>query len=194
MKILAIDTTVDEPIAILVDGDKLYTARGDHDKPNRTLLPMLEQILDDAKVLLSDVDYFSAVVGAGSFTGIRVGTATMNAISFVTKKPLISVTAFEIMLQDCEQGVALVDALHGAWYVGKKENGVTLCSYAESASDVPASSFVVKRDEVVDFEKKFADILRAKAERGDTVSVLTPLYLRASQAERLFPNGNTPKS
>lgn len=184
MKILAIDTTREQPVAVLISDDTTTVLQGEGDKPNKALMPLIDRILKENGTDVSEIDAFGAVVGAGSFTGIRVGIATVSAFAYALKKPLISVTAFDIITEGKDNALALVDALHGAWYAALKKDGEFSFSYVEADEALPLSETVLKQSEISGYNEKFAHVVRKKFDDGEFVPVLVPLYLRASQAER----------
>lgn len=46
------------------------------------LLPMAEDVLARAHMTLDEIDYYAVTVGPGSFTGVRIGTATVKGLAF----------------------------------------------------------------------------------------------------------------
>ena len=64
---------------------------------SRTLLPMAEQVLDNVGLRPCDLDGFAVAAGPGSFTGIRIGVATVKGLSFGTDKPCVGVSTLEAM-------------------------------------------------------------------------------------------------
>ena len=64
---------------------------------SRTLLPMAEDMLKNAELRLSDVDLIAAAHGPGSFTGIRIGVATVKGLAWAAEKPCVGVSTLEAM-------------------------------------------------------------------------------------------------
>ncbi|MEG1633926.1 MAG: tRNA (adenosine(37)-N6)-threonylcarbamoyltransferase complex dimerization subunit type 1 TsaB [Oscillospiraceae bacterium] len=64
---------------------------------SRTLLPMAEDLLRSTETAMSEVDVFAVSRGPGSFTGIRIGVATLKGLAWATEKPAIGVSTLEAM-------------------------------------------------------------------------------------------------
>ena len=64
---------------------------------SRTLLPMAEDMLKNAALKLSDVDLIAVAHGPGSFTGIRIGVATVKGLAWAAEKPCVGVSTLEAM-------------------------------------------------------------------------------------------------
>lgn len=64
---------------------------------SRTLLPMAEDMLRNAELRLSDVDLIAVAHGPGSFTGIRIGVATVKGLAWAAEKPCVGVSTLEAM-------------------------------------------------------------------------------------------------
>lgn len=93
MKILALDSSGLVASAALVEDDNLiaeYTIQ--YKKTHsQTLLPMLEEIRDMVELDLNTVDAIAVAAGPGSFTGLRIGSATAKGLAFALDKPIIPV-------------------------------------------------------------------------------------------------------
>jgi tRNA threonylcarbamoyladenosine biosynthesis protein TsaB len=59
------------------------------------LLPAIAALLAQAELTLADVDAFAVVHGPGSFTGVRVGLATIKGLAFAAGKPACGVNSLE---------------------------------------------------------------------------------------------------
>ncbi|MEG1986179.1 MAG: tRNA (adenosine(37)-N6)-threonylcarbamoyltransferase complex dimerization subunit type 1 TsaB [Clostridia bacterium] len=185
MRALAIDTTRQMLTVVLVDGDKHFKKVINEGSKKHTslLLLAIETLLTENGLSLSDMDYFGAVIGAGSFTGIRIGVATVNGFAYALKKPLIEVTAFELIAYNKGECVCLIDALHDNYYGAiVKDNEVLSMDFYENGA-VPKGN-VVCQNLTDDYADELSAVLIKKIKRGETKQKLLPIYLRRSQAER----------
>ena len=64
---------------------------------SRKIMPTIADALKKAKVSLARIDCFGVGIGPGSFTGLRVGLATIKGLTFLRNKPVVSVTSLEVM-------------------------------------------------------------------------------------------------
>lgn len=97
MKILALDSSGLVASVALSEDDNLiaeYTIQ--YKKTHsQTLLPMLEEIRNMVELDLSTVDAIAVAAGPGSFTGLRIGSATAKGLAFAMEKPIIPVPTLE---------------------------------------------------------------------------------------------------
>jgi tRNA threonylcarbamoyladenosine biosynthesis protein TsaB len=64
---------------------------------SQTLLPMIDEIAGMLELDLHTIDAIAAAGGPGSFTGLRIGTATAKGLGLALKKPLIHIPTLEAM-------------------------------------------------------------------------------------------------
>ena len=64
---------------------------------SRTLLPMAEDLLKNTETQLRDADVIACAMGPGSFTGIRIGVATVKGLAWALEKPCVGVSTLEAM-------------------------------------------------------------------------------------------------
>jgi len=99
MKVLAVETaTALQSVAILDDGDVL--ARSDQDSKGshaRWLIPAIDRLLAGTGLTLERLDGLAVSIGPGSFTGLRVGLATMMGLRMTTGLPLAGVPTLEAL-------------------------------------------------------------------------------------------------
>lgn len=93
MKLLAIESSgLVASIAVLAD-DKLIGEFTTNLKKthSQTLLPMLDEVVKMSGISLADIDAIVVSGGPGSFTGLRIGSATAKGLGLALDKPLIQV-------------------------------------------------------------------------------------------------------
>ncbi len=97
MRVLAIDTSSDTAtVAVMEDDILLGEYIINHKKTHsQKIMVMIERLLEDLELSVSDIDVFSAAVGPGSFTGLRIGVATIKALAHSVKKPTVGVSTLE---------------------------------------------------------------------------------------------------
>lgn len=101
MKILGIDTTTKFLcLGAYVDG-KPYEYNlevGRH--LSELLAPSIQRVVSALGLKIADIDYFACGLGPGSFTGMRIGLATIKGLSIVRNKPVIGVSSLDILAKN----------------------------------------------------------------------------------------------
>ena len=64
---------------------------------SRTLMPMVEDMLSNCELKMSDIDLVAVARGPGSFTGVRIGVAAAKGLAWGAEKPLCGVSTLEAM-------------------------------------------------------------------------------------------------
>lgn len=186
MRALAIDTTRKVLVIVLIDGDNVYKkiSNESNKKHNSLLLPSIDALLTENNLEIKDIDCFCAVTGPGSFTGIRIGIATINGFAFALNKPVVEVNSFELIAYNVKgEAVCLIDALHGNCYGASVADGcITAMNFYESNNIPDGEKYY--QNELCDYADELADIVKNKIKAKDFKERLIPLYLRKSQAER----------
>ena len=97
MKVLGIDSSgMVASVAVVEDTQMLAEYTINYKKTHsQTLLPMLDEIGKMIELDLSTVDAIAVAAGPGSFTGLRIGSATAKGLGLALKKPLVSVPTLE---------------------------------------------------------------------------------------------------
>ena len=99
MKILALDSSAIAASVAVFDGERLlaeYTLNNGNTH-SETLLPMVESVLGSLSLGVSDIDLFAVSSGPGSFTGVRIGAATLKGLAFGSEKPCVEVSTLEAL-------------------------------------------------------------------------------------------------
>ena len=109
MRVLALETSAKAcSAAVTEDGRVLASAfQCTGLTHSRTLMPMVEAMLKNAELTLSDCDAVAVANGPGSFTGIRIGVSAAKGLAFSIGKPAVGVSTLEAMARN----VAFSDGL-----------------------------------------------------------------------------------
>lgn len=151
MKILAIDSSAGAgSVAIMEDktlrGETFVNVGLTH---SQTLMPMLADLLKNTNILLENIDVFAVSVGPGSFTGLRIGLASVKGLAFANETPCIAVStllsmAYNFFFEDVTV-CAVMDAHCNQFY--------------SAIFDVCAEKITrLTPDKVLSFEKLCAEI------------------------------------
>ena len=97
MTILAIDSSgMTAAVALLEDGKLVAEYNVNYKKTHsQTLLPMMDEIRRITELDLRSIDCIAVAAGPGSFTGLRIGSATAKGLGLALKKPLVEVPTLE---------------------------------------------------------------------------------------------------
>ena len=104
MKIIALDSSgLVATVALMTEEKMIAEYTVDHKKTHsQTLLPMLDEIVRMTQTDLGEIDAIAISEGPGSFTGLRIGSATAKGLGLALDKPLISVPTLKAMCYNYE--------------------------------------------------------------------------------------------
>lgn len=94
MKVLALDTSTLTSTCAIISGGKVlgeYSLNQDMSHSER-LIPMIKNILNELGMNISEIDLYGVSTGPGSFTGLRIGAATIKGFAHVFDKPIVGVS------------------------------------------------------------------------------------------------------
>lgn len=99
MNVLAIDTSTKVcSVAIAKDDNVIYEDHNLSEKEHsQTLMPMVKKSFETTGLKLDDMNLLSCAVGPGSFTGIRIGIATIKAFSDAKNIPVVGINSLEAL-------------------------------------------------------------------------------------------------
>src|SRR5689334_13263397 len=99
MLVLALDTTTRAGSCALADEGRIVCElASDASRPPAARLPgELIDLLNRERRMLGEIDVFAVATGPGSFTGLRIGIATMQGLAMAEGKPLIGVSALDAL-------------------------------------------------------------------------------------------------
>ena len=116
MRVLALDTTTRAGSAALVEDDRIVEEReGDPSRTHGLRLPAeVLRVLDGRGIGIADVDVFAVASGPGSFTGLRIGIATMQGLAIVRRRRVAGISALGALAHVAARDAA-AHAIVGVW-------------------------------------------------------------------------------
>jgi tRNA threonylcarbamoyladenosine biosynthesis protein TsaB len=124
MRLLAVDTATPCCSVALAENGELRAAVADASgvTHSRHLMALIDRLLISAGWRVSQLDGFGVTRGPGSFTGIRIGMSTVMGLAQAAARPVVGISALEILawpLLPCGDPVcAMIDARRGEVYYG----------------------------------------------------------------------------
>lgn len=167
MRILGLDSSgLVASVALVEDDNMLAEYTVNYKKTHsQTLLPMLDEIAGMIELDLKTIDAIAIAGGPGSFTGLRIGSATAKGLGLALQKPLIQVPTVDGLaynLYGCKNIVCpLMDARRNQTYTG-------LYEFNEDGMHVLESQCAVGIDEIIE---KVNELGRSVTFLGDGVPV-----------------------
>ena len=149
MKILAVDSSgLVASVAIVEDDNLIAEYTVNYKKTHsQTLLPMLDEIVKMTDTDLNTIDAIAVAKGPGSFTGLRIGSATVKGLGLALDKPLIGVPTVEGLAMNLYNTNALIcpmmDARRNQVYTG-------LYRFRENTLQVVKDQIPIAVEEVLD--------------------------------------------
>lgn len=133
VKILAIDTSSRTLCLGVSDNDKVYEYNLElGTRISALLAPTILRLVNSLGWEISDIDYFCAGVGPGSFTGLRVGLATVKALSWSLNKPVVGISSLDILAQNAGKDssfvIPVIDAKRDMVYASIYKNQLGMVS------------------------------------------------------------------
>ena len=157
MRILAIDTSGQNCSVAIIDEEKVIcdfnlSIGTTH---SETLLPMIDEVCKTSRIDLSEVDVLACGIGPGSFTGLRIGLATIKGFALAQNKNVIGVPTLDALAYNIAnfEGIicSVLDARNNNVYAGiyKYEN----------------DKLVLQDDYITENLDTLIDILKSKNEK-----------------------------
>lgn len=224
MKILSLDSTAIVSTVAITENEKLLAqfSINNGNTHSETLLPMIEACLKVLKLSVNDIDLFACSAGPGSFTGVRIGAATIKGIAFDKNKPCAPISSLEALAHNLLYAEGIVcpvmnarrSQLYNALFLCENGKLTRICEdrlisvfdleeelrkYTDKkiylcgdGYDIAKGSFTKIETEntplIHQYQNAYSVALCAlEASNQDLLTTdieLSPVYLRASQAER----------
>jgi tRNA threonylcarbamoyladenosine biosynthesis protein TsaB len=187
--LLAIESAVAPGVALL-RGEEVLAQRACSHPAAETLLPAIAALLAEREMSVGDVAAFAISIGPGSFTGLRVGLATLKGLAFGTTRKAVAVPTLAALAQEAPAGegpvVAALDARRGEIYAAAfEETGAALAWLPEGVYRASALCAALRAPcrVVGDGAALVADAVRAA--RGHAVSLHPECAPSAASVGRL---------
>ena len=188
MLILAADTSLPLLSVALLRDDDLIAAAALEGKGSRNekLLPAIVWLLGEAGVDRREVELFAVTRGPGSFTGVRIGLATMQGLALALGKPVCAMSTHEAIAPAAGEATIVDDAGRGEYYVSDYVDGreVRAPHLAKSASGLTVAEFLRTGNVAAACGRR----ARAIAQVGELARYadVTPIYVRLAEAEEVL--------
>ena len=173
MKILGFDTSTKFLCLGLYDGAKIYEYNLELGRKNSSLLVVtIKRVLEALNWHIDDIDFFACGLGPGSFTGIRVGLATIKGLSWRKNKPVIGISTLDILAKNARIDDGLIIPI-----VDAKRNLIYCCNYKAKNGNIKRISpyMLLSEDELHKKIKKNAVIL------GDALNLYKENILKSGK-------------
>ena len=165
MLMLAVDSATPVAGVALLDEERLIREEFINYKKthSETLLPMIDKVLAECDCSINELSALAVTTGPGSFTGLRIGLATIKGLSLASGKPVIGVSTLEVLAHNIIHSQALVGSLLNA----RKQE--VYCSFYDVSGLYPLSL----SEEIACSPAEFVRLGReVAAEHGQTSFVL----------------------
>ena len=207
MKILGLDTTRKKARLFVYNDSReekeIHIALDENIKHSEGVFLYLEKLLNQARLTIADFDYYSAIVGPGSFTGIRVGMSIAKAFNMCNNKTLIGINTFDLLKKDVKNGYILLNCTTSACYYAKVHNKAIVETGVVEKANISQlvgdeSVYVLAEEQnlisleynklvVIDnIEQKYVPTILDMIEQKEYS--FEPYYIQLSQAERNLKN------
>lgn len=149
MKVLGLDTSTLMTTCSVMDGDKLigeYSLSHDMSHSEK-LVPMIKEMMDSLGLKLEDIDLYAAAIGPGSFTGLRIGIATIKAFAHIYNKPVVGVSTLEAMAYNLPYNpvvIPMINARRDRVYTG-------IYSWEDEVLETILNPCIFEIDELIEF-------------------------------------------
>lgn len=188
MLILAADTSLPILSVALVDDGTLigalaFEGRGSR---NEKLLPAIDWLLAENNIDRAAIELFAVTRGPGSFTGVRIGLATLQGLALVLNKRVCTMSTHEAIAHGERGRVSVVDdAGRGELYVSTFEDGVEVVAphlgSRPEGNVIEVAHFLQHGNVALRCARRALEI-EARGE-GELHRDVTPIYVRLAEAE-----------
>jgi len=187
--VLAADTSLPIlSVALISDGTLIgATALEGRGSRNEKLLPAVDWLLAENGIERGAVELFAVTRGPGSFTGVRIGLATIQGLAMALRRPVCAMSTHEAIAFGEPGRVAVVDdAGRGEFYVSLFDDGNVVAA-PHLAAGIPGGRAIRAADftQAGNVALRCARRALALEQRGEGERYrdVTPIYVRLAEAE-----------
>jgi tRNA threonylcarbamoyladenosine biosynthesis protein TsaB len=188
MLILAADSSLPILSVALIRDEALLGAVALEGKSSRNekLLPAIDWLLTESAIERSMIDLFAVTRGPGSFTGVRIGLATMQGLALALGKPVCAMSTHEALAPATGRFAIVDDAGRGEFYVSLFDGGrEVIAPHLEKsveAENIVRVADIMHRENVALACARRAREIELRGE-GEKYRDVTPIYVRLAEAE-----------
>jgi tRNA threonylcarbamoyl adenosine modification protein YeaZ len=188
MLVLAADTSLPILSVALINDTALVGALAMEGRGSRNekLLPAIDYLLTENAIDRREVDVFAVTRGPGSFTGVRIGLATMQGLALVLGKPVCAMSTHEAIAYGTRGRISIYDdAGRGEFYTSTFDDGVEVIAPrlagAREDGGITVAEFSQHDNAALRCARRALEI----EQRGDggRYRDITPIYVRLAEAE-----------
>lgn len=202
MIVLAADTSLPVLSVALIDGDALLGAIALEGKGSRNekLLPAIDWLLTENGVERTSIGLFAVTRGPGSFTGVRIGLATMQGLALALGRPVCAMSTHEAVAHGTHGRVVIVDdAGRGELYLSAFDDAVELSApRLARPEEIEAIASGTTLIALAAFQQSESVALRCarraawieQSGEGSRYRDVTPIYVRLAEADVKFNLAN----
>jgi tRNA threonylcarbamoyl adenosine modification protein YeaZ len=188
MLVLGVDTSLPILSVALINETALVGALAMEGRGSRNekLLPAIDYLLAENDIGRRELDLFAVTRGPGSFTGVRIGLATMQGLALVLGRPVCAMSTHEAIAHGTRGRISVYDdAGRGELYSSTFDEGVEVVAPrlvgARGDAGIDAAEFI-QHDNVALRCARRAFEIEQRGE-GERYRDITPIYVRLAEAE-----------
>jgi tRNA threonylcarbamoyl adenosine modification protein YeaZ len=201
--ILSVDASLPILSAALTTDDRTLgaVALEGRESRNEKLLPAVDWLLRECGVERNQIQLFVVTRGPGSFTGVRIGLATISGLAFALGKPVCALSTHEAAIGSSKDGILVYSGagrgeLYGSGFDGGAE---TFAPTLLTRDELEQKRGMFSRTLEVEALTQSSNLSVLAAERARAVAAsgrmdhyrdLTPIYVRLAEAEVKLRQGS----
>lgn len=177
MIVLAVDSSSKVATVALMKDDKLLgeIILNDRKEHSVILMTIIQNLLSTNNINIDDIDGYVVSKGPGSFTGLRIGMATIKGLSFGSNKPYVSVSSLDALALSvanfdgiiCPIMDALRNSVYTSLYKGQPTSNISHCSESDNMNIKSDSSNSLEK--ILDYSAldidELIDVIKSKKEK-----------------------------